>query len=66
MILLALLLAGISFFTMKRHIKKGQKKETAVFFAAVLAAFAMGTYYLAAPHRGSFAKILFDAFHIPH
>lgn len=66
MILLAILLTGISLFIIKRHIKKGQKKEIAVFFTAVLIDFAIGIYYLSNPHRSSFTKILLDILHIPH
>jgi uncharacterized membrane protein YjjP (DUF1212 family) len=66
MILLTAALAGISIFTFKKYIQKGQKKETAVFFAAVSAAFAMGSYYLLNPHGRSLTKILLDLFHIVH
>ncbi|MEA4925295.1 MAG: hypothetical protein VB084_08300 [Syntrophomonadaceae bacterium] len=48
------------------HIKKGQKKEMAVFLTSVLAALAMGVYYLSNPHRSSFTEILLDMLQIPH
>lgn len=66
MILLVILLIGISLIEMKMHIKKERKKEIAVFFLSVLAAFAMGIFYLSNPHRSSFTKILLDLLHIPY
>lgn len=66
MILLIVLLIGVSIAEIKMHIKKGQKKEMAVFLTSVLAALAMGVYYLSNPHRSSFTEILLDMLQIPH
>jgi len=65
MILLAVLIIGISFIEIKKRLRNWSKNEMAVFFASLLAAFAMGVYYLSNPHRSSFTKILLSILHIP-
>lgn len=66
MILLTLLLIGVCIAEMKLSIKKEQKKEMAVFFTSVMAALAIGFYYLSDPNRNSFAQILLDILQVSH